>query len=110
MFDSTSKGSPPVAKVRLGAISLSIWENQSQDGRIFYSFNLGRSYQDEAGTWHNTDTFRVTDCMSLVTAIQDAFRWICTEGKRRAREQGQPEDATFQSTGSVFLVSDEAPF
>lgn len=101
----------PVAKVRLGAISLSIWENNSEDGRIFYSFTLQRSYQDQYGVWQNTETFRASDAMALVTSVMDAYRWISTEGKRRSKEHGQPDDATVEAPSTVTTAEQpDVPF
>lgn len=101
----------PVAKVRLGAITFSIWENSSEDGRIFYSFTLQRSYQDQYGVWQNTETFRASDAMAIITGTQDAFRWISTEGKRRAKEQGAPDDATVDVPTSVATTEQpDVPF
>lgn len=101
----------PAAKVRLGAIGLSIWENRADDGRLFHSFTIQRSYQDQSGTWQNTDSFRASDAMALVTAIQDAYRWIAVEGKRRAKEHGQPADATVDVRHTVSVTDEgDIPF
>ena len=109
---STDTKRQPVAHVRLGAVSAAIWEQQTADGaRMFYNFTIQRSYQDEHGTWHNSETFRPADCMALVTCVEDAFRWIATEGKRRAREQDGPDDATSDvSSTSVVETPGNVPF
>jgi len=41
----------PVHQVRFGNVKVAVWANQSQDGRIFHSFDLRRSYRDQNGDW-----------------------------------------------------------
>jgi len=41
----------PVREVRFGNVRVSIWANRNQQGELFHSFSLERSYRDENGDW-----------------------------------------------------------
>lgn len=60
----TEKSNPPVAKVRVGLISASIWENASDNG-THYSVTFDRRYQDEKGDWHSTNGYGPRDLLAL---------------------------------------------
>ena len=60
----TEKSNPPVAKVRVGLISASIWENANEKGS-FYSVTFDRRYRDEKGDWHSSTGFNAHDLLAL---------------------------------------------
>lgn len=64
-----SGGHPPIKKLRLGAISASIWRNDSDKG-VFYSVNFSRSYLDAQKNFHDTDSFKRDD-LPLVAKLAD---------------------------------------
>ena len=54
--EDTSKESfanRPAASVRVGAVTASVWRNQSESCQ-FYSVTYKRSYKDADGKWHAT--------------------------------------------------------
>ena len=60
----TEKGNPPVAKVRVGLQTASIWENATDKG-TFYSVTFERRYRDDKGDWHGTNGYGLQDLLIL---------------------------------------------
>ncbi len=54
----------PVETIRDGAIKASIWKNQGEQGS-FYSVQITRTYRDEAGDYHDSDSFSGTDLLKV---------------------------------------------
>jgi hypothetical protein len=58
------EGSPPVARVRLGLITASIFE-RSTDSGIFHSVAFERRYQDAEGNWKSSHSYDAADLLKL---------------------------------------------
>ena len=56
--------SPPVAKIRDGLITASIWEQQSEKG-AFYSVTFERRYKDADGNWKSSHSYDSRDLLTL---------------------------------------------
>jgi hypothetical protein len=54
----------PVAKVRVGLISGSIWENKTEKG-TFYNVTFERRYRDGEGNWQTTHSYSTSDILEL---------------------------------------------
>ncbi len=54
----------PVAKVRVGLISASIWENPTEKGK-FYNVTFERRYRDGEGNWKSTHSYGLDDLLTL---------------------------------------------
>ena len=54
----------PVAKVRVGLISASIWENPTEKGN-FHNVTFERRYRDSEGNWHSTHSYGLDDLLTL---------------------------------------------
>ena len=54
----------PVAKVRVGLISASIWENPTEKGN-FYNVTFERRYSDTEGNWKSTHSYGLDDLLVL---------------------------------------------
>jgi len=55
--NESKTNNPPVAKVRVGLVTASIWERRTDD-RTFYAVSFERRYRDGNGDWqtaHNYD-------------------------------------------------------
>jgi len=77
----------PARDFRLGAIRLSIWENESENGFRYYRATLGKSYRlpesERTGNddgWRDTGSFAAEDLPVIVALCQSATRWFCREG------------------------------
>lgn len=65
---------PPIGKIKVGGVTLTVWENISPKGGTYRSFTPQRSYKDKAGEWQNTHSFGVSDLPKLILACQEAYR------------------------------------
>jgi hypothetical protein len=54
----------PVAKVRIGLINASIWENQTEKG-TFHNVTFERRYRDGEGNWKSSHSYNADDLLSL---------------------------------------------
>lgn len=78
---ATEAAKPPVAKVRVGLITGSIWERDSENG-TFYAASFERRYRDGEGNWKSSHSYDTQDLLALskvadlahskILALQDA--------------------------------------
>jgi hypothetical protein len=54
----------PVAKVRVGLITASIWGNQTEKG-TFHNVTFERRYRDGEGSWKSSHSYNADDLLSL---------------------------------------------
>ena len=66
---------PPVAKVRVGLITASIWERNSESG-MFYSVSFERRYRDSEGNWQSSHSYDAQDLLALAKAADLAHTKI----------------------------------
>jgi len=59
----------PVARIRLGLLSASIWQRANADN-LFYSVSFERRYRDSQKTWQSTHNYDVNDLL-LLTKLAD---------------------------------------
>lgn len=71
----TEKAAPPVAKVRVGLITASIWERTTED-KTFYSVSFDRRYRDSSGKWHSSNSFDAHQLLELAKAADLAHTQI----------------------------------
>jgi hypothetical protein len=62
--NETEAKKAPVAKVRVGLISASIWENPTEKGN-FYNVTFERRYRDTEGNWKSTHSYGLDDLLVL---------------------------------------------
>ena len=67
----------PVHEIRHRNIRATIWKNETPKGPM-YNVTVSRSYRDDAGEWHNTNSFGFSDLMNLAKALYDAHSAIAT--------------------------------
>jgi hypothetical protein len=65
---------PPVAKVRVGLITGSIWENKTDKG-TFYNVTFERRYKD-GDQWKSSHSYNVGDLLELAKAADLAHTQI----------------------------------
>ena len=69
----------PLKKIRSGAISATIWENQQEkDGKkfSFQSVTLERTYKDKDDNWQSTNNLRSMDLPRAILVLQKAYEFI----------------------------------
>lgn len=59
-----SEAKPPVAKLRIGLITASIWERTSENGS-FYTVTFERRYRDAEGNWNSSHSYDPQDLLVL---------------------------------------------
>ncbi len=66
----------PEAIIRDGVLKITIWKNQrGEDGKIFYSANLTKSYRD-GEEWKETDSYNSEDLLKISNLMQQAYNKI----------------------------------
>ena len=68
-----TKTNTPLDKIRCGRVSVTIWENQTAEGKAFHSFTLQRTYTDARGKPQSTSSFSRDDLLALSEALWKAF-------------------------------------
>ena len=71
----SEKANPPIAQVRVGLITASIWERQSEQG-VFYSVSFERRYRDGEGNWKSSHSYDTQDLLALAKAADLAHTKI----------------------------------
>jgi hypothetical protein len=66
----------PVHTIRMRNIRAAIWANFRPDNSVWYTVTYSRSYRDEGGNWHSTDSFAAMDSLLLAEVSRQAFLWI----------------------------------
>jgi hypothetical protein len=66
---------PPAAKVRVGLITASIWENTNEKG-TFHSVTFERRYKDAQGNWQSSHSYNTSDLLELSKAADLAHTKI----------------------------------
>lgn len=75
MSTSTTPSKPPVARIRVGNVSASVWARQTEK-RTFYSVTLERSYRDAQDKWHSTSSLDALDLQNARKALDLAHDQI----------------------------------
>lgn len=65
---------PPVAKIRVGLITASIWENQTEKG-VFHNVTFERRYKD-GDQWKSSHSYNADDLLALAKAADLAHTKI----------------------------------
>ena len=78
----------PVDTIRDGSLKATIWMNPKENG-TFYSVQITRSYTDEQGNWHETDSFSGSELLRVARLANIAYSEILIyRAKDKADEQG----------------------
>ena len=93
----------PEQEFQLGAIKVSVFANEGDDGRVFRTTHANRAYQDsESGEWRYTDSFAPRDLPVLIYLLQQALDYVHQVEQqerldrrfRRHRRRQQPDTPT----------------
>jgi hypothetical protein len=84
-MEGTSAANLPLKKFRAGAVSATVWNNQTKDGEEEYkTVSLERGYRDKEGAWKNTTTLRVSDLPKAALVLQKAYEYLALAGEAEA--------------------------
>jgi len=64
-------GTAPLAKLRIGLATASIWQRVNPEG-TFYSVSFERRYRDKEGHWHSSHSFNTEDLLALAKLADQA--------------------------------------
>jgi hypothetical protein len=73
--EATETKTPPVAKVRVGLVTASIWENKTEKG-TFHNVTFERRYRDAEGNWKSSHSYNADDLLALAKAADLAHTKI----------------------------------
>ena len=76
--ETTAQNMPEI-KFRAGAISATVWKNQTErDGKVveYRTVSFDRNYQDKNGEWNKTNSLRVNDLPRASLVLQKAYEYI----------------------------------
>ena len=63
----------PVKTYKAGVISISVWENELEDGKKINSYSLKRVYKDDNDEWKEASSFRTNDLPKLRALLDKAY-------------------------------------
>jgi hypothetical protein len=75
MSDTAKTKNPPVAKIKVGLVTASIWENRGEKSTT-YSATFDRRYKDKEGNWHSSDSYNADDLLAKAKAADLAHTKI----------------------------------
>lgn len=98
----------PLDTLRDGALKATIWENPGEDGEIYHTVSLGRTYENQDGKLKDSNSFSASDLLRVAELAREAHgvvrdvRREISHDRRAAQKQqqyveqdtGGPEPAT----------------
>ncbi len=87
MSDNTAKtnSNKPVKSFRLRGITASVFENSSEDGKLFYKVTLQRSYK-QGDEWKSTNSFGRDDLPLVNLLTKQAWEFILNTESKSQKE------------------------
>jgi hypothetical protein len=80
---TSTSNSQPVHKIRHGAVSASIWRQETDKGPLF-NVTFQRSYKD-GDTWKNSTSFGRNNLLVVSLIAARAFEWIGNQPRQPKR-------------------------
>lgn len=77
MKRSTNDAEPPACKIRHGAISASVWRQETGKGPVF-NVTFQRAYRD-GDAWKHSSSFGRRDLLVVSLIAARAFEWIAAQ-------------------------------
>lgn len=79
----------PNHTIRDGALKATVWRNDGENGAYFRT-TLSRTYQDEQGQLHDTNSFADRDLLRVAELAREAHAY--TKDQRREQNQQQTHE------------------
>ena len=76
----------PVHEIRLAHVRASIWINQGNGSRRWYSVSMSRVYRD-GDVWKDSTSFGRDDLPLVAKVAEMAYAWIWGAGSRHEEKQ-----------------------
>jgi hypothetical protein len=74
--ETSPERTQPARAVRLRNVRAAIWANDGENGTTRYNVTVSRSYRDQEGNWHTTESFGRDDLLLLAKVADIAHTWI----------------------------------
>lgn len=77
--DTIMTNQPPIHKIKIGNISIDIWENKTKQNNqeiTFQSVTLNKNIKDKEGNWKNVQSYGKNDLPKIVLGLQKAFEYM----------------------------------
>ena len=78
----------PLAKLKDGMITATIWQNDTEEGKPRFSVSIVRNYTDANDNWHETSSFSSLELLLVSRLAQKAYDRIA-ELKAAIKEGAQ---------------------
>ncbi len=76
--DQDQEKKQPAHRFRIGMVEAALWQNITQQDRVFYSVTFSRSYRD-GDEWKKSDSFPHDDLLNLAKIAERAEIWIARQ-------------------------------
>jgi hypothetical protein len=86
-----SENKRPVHEITYFPVRASIWENESEDARMFYSITVTRLYKQKT-MWQSSHSLNAEDLLVAAKVLDAADSWI-REQFQLARDERQVREA-----------------
>ena len=95
-------GVKPVLTLPWGELRLDVWPNQSKRGFLYYSYELSKSFKDQAGNWKKTHGLFESEIDHAITLLTEMKRRILIKkGKENPQDLEKGVAPFSQSVDSV---------
>lgn len=96
MKTDKKKVNKPVAQIRSGLVSASIWKNahKDKDGKKFESFSVSfqRSYKNDDAEWEHTQSFSANDIGRLQVVLSEVAKTILLNAPSEESEDSDDDE------------------
>ena len=89
MTKPTKGSSQPVQKIRHGAVSASIWRQETKKGPMF-NVTFQRAYKD-GDEWKNSTSFGRKELLVLSFTATRAFEWVMNQPRKAQQSAESPK-------------------
>lgn len=69
----------PAKKFRIGLVNATVWRQEVEGGKPFYTVSLQRQYKNSAGDWQAGDSYNHDDLLNLAKVAERAEQWIAEQ-------------------------------
>lgn len=63
----------PVLNINDSTVSASIWRNETEDGKIFFSATVKNAYKGSDEDWHDTNSYNSEQLLKLARLANKAY-------------------------------------
>ena len=74
---TTETQNDPVKKFRIGAITATVWKNETEEGRSYFSTSIVRTYRDkDTEEWKEMNSYGHDDLLNVARLAERAEAFI----------------------------------